>query len=470
MYIMLSVEAWHQPDCLEFHNVFSRPETGIYMSRHFAVPIVCKEKLKMKKCPVSKSITEAPNHGVFVGFDKFLKLQHFSITEPMPPISEDESIVMFVTCGEGRITINGVEFPLTVGSLCWLQSYHTYTIEPLFGKKLEFAVCVYDYPLSSYLVMRSMTNPVTRAIMQAMPVIKIKEEKIEIIQRLLSEFEAENDSPGIGSSTIKVAALGQIVFFFINDCIKRSKRGELMADSDMPLGWRATLYIAERYREPLTAAGVSLEFGCTAAELNRELRRISGFNFQQSLDRMRINIATGGMFFDEISLSYLLSYSGFSTEASFYRTFKKYKGMSPKEYRALRLQSCGGYYGMVVNKTVIAVLNYIQQNYSQPITQKQIASEFYISETLLSDKFHDMFGMSVRHIISLSRVRHSEVLLINTDLPLLDIAMSVGFNSAKVFTKAFRDINGISPVEFRCQRGGKRNGKEKEQRLLSTDD
>ncbi len=424
----------------------------------------------MKKWPVSKSISEAPKHGVFVGMDKYLKLQHISVTEPLPPISEDESIVMFVTGGEGRITINGVEFPLSVGSLCWLQSYHTYTIEPLFGGKLEFTVCVYDYPLSSYLVMRPMTNPVSRAIMQAMPVIKVRDEKIDIIRRLLSEFEAENDSCSRGSSTIKVAALGQIVFFFINDCIKRAKRGEFVAGGEMPLGWTATLYIAEHYREPLTAAGVAQEFGCTPAELNRELRRISGFNFQQSLDRMRINIATGGMFFDEISLSYLLSYSGFSTEASFYRTFKKYKGMSPKEYRTLRLESRGDYYGMVVNKTVISVLNYIQQNYAQPITQKQIASEFYISETLLSDKFHDMFGMSVRHIIALSRVRHSEVLLVNTDLPLLDIAMSVGFNSAKVYTKAFREINGMSPVEFRCQRGGKRGAKEKEQRLYAAHD
>lgn len=425
----------------------------------------------MQKWPVSKSISEAPVHGVFVDIDKFLRLQHYSITEPMPPILEDESIVMFVTGGEGRITINGVEFPLTFGSLCWLQSYHTYTIEPMFGTTLEFCVCVYDYPLSSYLVMRPMTNPVTRAIMQAMPVIKVRDEKVDIIQRLLSEFEAENDSCSRGSSTIKVAALGQIVFFIINDCVKREKRGELVARSDMPLGWCATLYIAEHYREPLTAAGVAAEFGCTAAELNRELRRISGYNFQQSLDRTRINIATGGMFFDEISMSYLLSYTGFSTEASFYRTFQKYKGMSPKEYRMLRLKNSCGYYGMVVNKTVINVLNYIQLNYAHPITQKQIAAEFYISETLLSEKFHEMFGMSVKHIITLSRVRHSEVLLINKDLPLLDVALSVGFNSAKVFSKAFRRINGISPVEFRHQRGGgKQHDKEKKPRLHAADD
>ena len=153
----------------------------------------------MKNWPTAKSISETPISGVFVAPDKYLRLQHFSITEPMPPISEDESIVFFVTSGEGRITINGVEFPLSTGSLCWLQSYHTYTIEPTFGSTLEFALCVYDYPLSSYLVMRPMTNPVSRAIMQAMPVTNIREDKIDIILRLLGEFEAENDNYSRGS-------------------------------------------------------------------------------------------------------------------------------------------------------------------------------------------------------------------------------------------------------------------------------
>ncbi len=407
----------------------------------------------MKNWPTSKSISEKPSSGVFVGPDKYLRLQHFSITEPLPPISEDESIVMFVTSGEGFITINGVETPLAEGSLCWLQSYHTYTIEPVFSSTLEFTLCVYDYPLSSYLVMRPMTDPVSRAIMQAMPVITVKEEKRDIIRRLLSEFESENDSYGRGSSTIKVAVLGQIVFFFIDDCIKRAKHNEVK--TPMPLGWNAVLYIAEHYREPLTVKAVAEEFECSPEELNREMRRISGHDFQQELERVRINIACGAMFFEDVSLSYLLSYSGFSTEASFYRIFKKYKGISPKEYRTQRLSSGKGYYGMVGSKTVVSALNYIYKNYAQPITQKQIASEFYISEDLLSDRFREMFGMNIRQIILLNRVRHSEALLINTELPLLDIALSVGYNSAKVFTRSFRRVNGMTPTEFRNMKGRK---------------
>lgn len=415
---------------------------------------------QMKNWPVSKSIPVKPVSGVFVSGDKFLKLQHFSITEPTPPISEDESLVLVVTSGEGVITINGVEFPLSDGSLCWLQSYHTYTIEPAFGSTLSFSLCAYDYPLSSYLVTQTLTPLASRAIMQSRPVMQMRKEKKEIIQRLLSEFEAENDSVSQGSSMIKVATLGQIVVFFINDCIKRARRGE--EPEPRPLGWTVVLYIAEHYREPLTSAGVAAEFGCTSAQLNYELRRISGRDFQQSLDRIRINIAAGAMFFEDVSLSYLLSYAGFSTEASFYRVFKRLKGVSPNEYRLMRMCAGSGYYGMVNSRTVISALNIIQTKYAQPITQKQIAAELYISETLLSEKFRELFGLSVRYIISLCRVRHSEALLLNTDLPLLDISMSVGFNSVKVFSRAFKNINGMTPTEFRMKKGWGQLGEEKE--------
>ena len=260
---------------------------------------------------------------------------------------------------------------------------------------------------------------------------------------------------------IKVAVIGQIITFFIAGCIRRVKRE---SESQMPLGWMATLYIAAHYREDISAKSVSEHFGCTSAELNRELRKISGLNFVQTLDRVRINIACGAMFFEDVSLSYLLSYSGFSTEAAFYRLFKRYKGMSPNEYRAMRLNRAGGgYSAMIGSRTVMSAMNYIQENYAAPITQKSIAADLYISEALINERFQSMFGMSCRQIIMLCRVRHAEPLLLNTDLPLLDIAIRVGFNSTKVFARAFRRVNGISPGEYRQSAKGGKNGAQEEE-------
>lgn len=421
--------------CLKFHFFLSGKEDS------------------MEPWPASIGLTAKPVSGHFVHPDLYLRLQKHSVSEPLPPAIEDESIVLFVTSGTGSITINGVAFPLRRGCLLWLQSYHTYTIEPEFGETLQFFACIYDYPLSSYLIIRRQSDPVNRAIMLSTPILQVTEEKIPIILQLFHDFEAENNGNSRGSATIRVAVLGQIVYFFINHCVKEFR--EKPPAPRKPLGWTAILYIAEHYREPLTAAAVGKYFGVTAAQLNRELRRICAMDFQHFLDRVRITIAAGAMFFEDVTLSYLLSYSGFTNESSFYRIFRKYWKMPPNEYRnSLLNKHAENYRGMVGSKIVIFALNYIQENYALPITQKQIAADLYTSEALLSAKFRETFGMSVKHVIALSRVRHSEPLLLNTDLPVLDIALQVGFNSAKVYTAAFRNIHSMTPTQFRISKGG----------------
>lgn len=404
----------------------------------------------MKRWATAKSLTQKPISNYFVKDGLYLQLQKFKINDALPPICEDESIILYVTGGEGKITINGAEFPLSSGSFAWLQSYHTYTIEPNFGNTLEFSVCIYDYPLSSYLIIKPQTEKIASAIMYTLPVISLNEPRRAQVGRLLDEFENETTSGNTGSAMIRVSILGQIVTSFISLCIKRAGCEQ---NPPLPLAWYIILYIAENYRGNLTLEDVVNHFDCDCRTINRELRRVSALDFAKTLLRVRINVSCGAMLFEDVSLSYLLSYSGFSTEASFYRAFKNQKGMSPNEYRITsEKRNAHGHYGMIGSKLVMYAMNYINLNYSSPLTQKQIANALFTSEININDRFKKMFGMTCRHIILLNRIRHAESMLATTDLPLLDIAVAVGFNSTKVFTRAFKKINNISPSEFRQQR------------------
>lgn len=404
----------------------------------------------------SKPLCSKPVKGVFTGKGKYLRLQRHSIGEPLPPISEDESVFILVTGGQGSIVINGVEFQLERGSLAWLQSYHTYTIEPRFGSSLEIYACVYDYPLSSYLTFQKQTDSVSGAIMRTAPIMMVEGQRYEELLGIFDEFWEENDRHDKGSAMIKVSILGQVASFFINNCVRRTRIEQAVP---RPLGWNATLYIAANFKEPLTAKSVADCYHCEPAELNRELRMISGLNFIQTLERVRVNIAAGAILFADVPFAYLISCTGFSSEASFYRTFKKRTGMSPNEYREERLSGGEyGYCGMSMSKTLMDVLNYIHKNRSEPITQKLLAKELYMSESVVVDQLKGSLGMSCSEVVALNRVRQAESLLLTTDLPLLDIAVHTGFNSAKVFTSTFRKINGVSPNDFRKQHRGEGNG------------
>ena len=112
-------------------------------------------------------------------------------------------------------------------------------------------------------------------------------------------------------------------------------------------------------------------FSTNASTLNRELRNISGYNFAHTLNRVRVNIASGALLYEDMSLSYVAEHSGFSSEVAFYRIFKKYTGTTPLEYRKQMLESGEKVYrGMIMSQMLMDVLNHSYASFSSPIDIK----------------------------------------------------------------------------------------------------
>lgn len=394
----------------------------------------------------SKSICGRPVHIYFSGKDKYLRLQKHCIYDITPPISENESLFILVTSGKGLILINGVEFPFEEGTFAWLQSYHTFSIKAFTDYPLEISVCVYDYPLSSFLVFEEPKPDTVDSIIDAPPVIYPEDEQLSQIKYLFDEFEKENTSLDPGSSLIKVSILGQISEIFIKNSLKHQE-----SNIEKPLGWKSILYMSAHFAEDLTPEGVAAHFNSNAASLNRELRNISGYNFADTLSRMRVNIASMALLYEGIPLTYVATHSGFPSEVAFYRTFKKYMGLTPLEYRSHILNTGEGVYrGMIMESTLMKVLHHIYSNFSSPININNTAKNLYISESIIRDQVYNTFGTSFKDILSLNRVRHAEALLLITDLPILDIAINVGFNSARSLSRTFQKINKMTPGEYRA--------------------
>ena len=402
----------------------------------------------MKNHIKSKHICGRPIHSYFTGPNKYLTLQKHCIYDITPPISENESIFILVTSGEGLITINGVEFLFNSGAFTWLQSYHTFTIKTLSDSHLEISVFVYDYALSSFLALEAPKSDTIGAIIDAQPIIYPDTKLLKKLQYLFNEFEAENENYDMGSELIKVSILGQLSNIFIKNSIKRIQNA---TNNIKPLGWNAILYISVHFSKDITAEVVAEKFNTTVATLNRELRNISGYNFEQNLNRIRVNIAATALLYVGLSLSYIATYSGFSSEAIFYRNFKKYMGTTPLKYRNQILNNGKGVYrGMIMENTLMNVLNHSYINSSSPINISSISKDLYISENVIRDLLYEKFGITYNELTTLTRVRHAEALLLTTDLPIMDIAINVGFNCSRTLYRAFHNIHGYTPSEYRA--------------------
>ena len=60
-----------------------------------------------------------------------------------------------------------------------------------------------------------------------------------------------------------------------------------------------------------------------------------------------------------------------------------------------------------------------------------------------------VFWVNFSAFINKFRVSHAKRLLKTTDLKVYEVAEQVGFSDTKYFNKVFKDVEGVSPKEFR---------------------
>lgn len=99
------------------------------------------------------------------------------------------------------------------------------------------------------------------------------------------------------------------------------------------------------------------------------------------------------------------------------------------------------------------VINYIRQNYTEKITLDDVANVVYLSSSYLSKIFKEEMGCSFTYYVNTQRIEQSKDLLLNHTMSLADIATLVGFSDQSYFSKVFGRIVGITPQQYRKNRG-----------------
>lgn len=97
---------------------------------------------------------------------------------------------------------------------------------------------------------------------------------------------------------------------------------------------------------------------------------------------------------------------------------------------------------------VTGIINYINNNYTQPLTIDHLCKEFYISSTQLNRIFRNSTGVPVWKYITTKRLLYAKELIENGEMPAVACAKS-GFNDYSPFYRAYKARFGASPKEHR---------------------
>jgi AraC-like DNA-binding protein/ligand-binding sensor protein len=101
---------------------------------------------------------------------------------------------------------------------------------------------------------------------------------------------------------------------------------------------RAKNFILNHAAEPLHLGDVSEHVHLSTSYFSRFFKKATGVGFSEFLARARVEIAKNSLADSGLTILEVANQAGFGSLSQFNRTFQRYVGCSPKEYRASLLQ------------------------------------------------------------------------------------------------------------------------------------
>ncbi|WP_058484922.1 helix-turn-helix transcriptional regulator [Defluviitalea phaphyphila] len=103
----------------------------------------------------------------------------------------------------------------------------------------------------------------------------------------------------------------------------------------------------------------------------------------------------------------------------------------------------------ICNFHIKRAIKYMENNYDKDLRLHSMAKFLGLNKHYLSYLFKKETGITYSDFVNYIRIEKSKELIKNTNLSILEIALSVGYNNQNYYTIAFKKIHGISPLKYR---------------------
>lgn len=98
------------------------------------------------------------------------------------------------------------------------------------------------------------------------------------------------------------------------------------------------------------------------------------------------------------------------------------------------------------------VIEYVEENLDNDLSLEAMAAEVNLSPIYLARAFKAAVGQSPHRYVLVRRVERAKELLRNTEMPVVDVALSSGFSSQSHLSYWFQRHMGVSPAAYRQHR------------------
>ena len=101
------------------------------------------------------------------------------------------------------------------------------------------------------------------------------------------------------------------------------------------------------------------------------------------------------------------------------------------------------------------IIQYVHTHYTHNLDSKMISDQFGVSVSSIHRSFKKHMGQGLQQYMHALRIRRASGLLIATEMSIHDVAVEVGFESYRTFSRIFKELTGMTPSDYRLSYSNK---------------
>lgn len=378
------------------------------------------------------------------------------IDEATAPLIHQSARFLFINGGSGTIQIQNVDYELKAGALVAISPWQISNVTKV-NKTLQYYIVVYRFDIVNQLkksffnVENGPVNVINE--MHQCPVVYCDSQHYD---KIIGIFHNIRDETGIESTftqsepdklssiylTTLLVELSVLYSRIVaaNNCMQKNNRFKDRSE--------ILQYMYNHLSSKLTLEMLSKIFYMSKSSISTYIKLNTGMSFFDLLNEMRVGKTISYLLYTDLTLDELANILGYVDASHISKVFLARIGMRANEYRKT-YQRIGDICKVKESRKAYSIIEFIFRNYKEDITPKTLANEFNISISELQQTLLYQVEKNFEDFLNYIRINHASELLLKTDQTITEVAMEVGYNSYKTFTRNFLKLRVMTPSAYR---------------------
>ena len=379
------------------------------------------------------------------------------IDTPTTPLIHQMSRFWLINEGQGILKLQDREYELKPGTIVSILPWQISDVIQV-DSPLQYHLLAYYFDNINAII-KSIYNTDSQPLslieeMTDCPVVQCGKEEYTEIRTVFEQLRAETgvesvkpaeESGRLHSLYVKNKLVELIVLYLRAG--ERSKTASPPARTGIQKS-DILHYMYNHLSEKLTLANLSKLFFMSESSISAYITQTTGLSFFDLLNEMRVGKTINFLLYTNLTMEELAEILGFVDSSHICKVFAARVGMKANDFRKT-YQNVYEICDIRMTRDAYEIVTYIYRNYAEHLTPQSTAEQFHISLKELNTILLYQVEKNFSDFLNFVRVNRASELLKRTDKSITQIAIDVGYNSAKTLTRNFLRFRTMTPGAFR---------------------